>query len=80
MMFTKQFWLDTAERAIKTFFQVFLALAVEDRIFNAFDLDWNQMLGIGLGSALVSVATSVVSSRVGDHDTASLIDFDDDED
>jgi hypothetical protein len=76
-MFTKHFWMDAAERAVKTFFQVFLAVAIEERVFNAFELDWQQMLGIGLGAALISVATSVVSSRVGHHDNASLIDFDD---
>jgi hypothetical protein len=76
-MFTKVFWMDAAERALKTFFQVFLAVVIEERIFNAFELDWQQMAGIGLGAALISVATSVVSSRVGDHESASLIDFDD---
>jgi hypothetical protein len=76
-MFTKHFWMDAAERAVKTFFQVFLAVAIEERVFNAFELDWQQMLGIGFGAALISVATSVVSSRVGNHDNASLIDSED---
>jgi hypothetical protein len=76
-MFTKHFWMDAAERAVKTFFQVFLAVAIEERVFNAFELDWQQMLGIGVGAALISVATSVVSSRVGSHESASIIDFDD---
>jgi hypothetical protein len=76
-MFTKHFWMDAAERAVKTFFQVFLAVAIEERVFNAFELDWQQMFGIGVGAALISVATSVVSSRVGSHESASIIDFDD---
>jgi len=79
-MFTKHFWSDVAERALKTFFQTFLAIVVEERIFNALELDWQQMVGIGLGAALISVATSIVSSQVGSHESASLIDFDDDED
>jgi hypothetical protein len=76
-MFTKHFWMDSAERSLKTFFQVFLAVAIEEKMFNAFELDWQQMLGIGLGAALISIATSVVSSQVGNHDNASLVDFED---
>jgi TRAP-type uncharacterized transport system fused permease subunit len=73
-MFTKLFWMDAAERSLKTFFQVFLAIAIEENVFNALELDWKQIIGIALGAALVSIATSVVSSTVGKHETASLID------
>jgi hypothetical protein len=76
-MFTKHFWIDAAERALKTFFQVFLAIAIEENVFNALELDWQQIIGIALGAALVSIATSVVSSKVGHRETASLVDFDD---
>lgn len=76
-MFTKVFLLDTLERAIKTIAQVFLAVVVEEQFFNAFELDWSQMAGIAFGAGLVSVATSLVSSRFGDHESASLIDIED---
>jgi hypothetical protein len=76
-MFTKHFWLDALERAIKTIAQVFLAVVVEEQFFNAFELDWTQMAGIAVGAGLVSVATSLASSRFGKHDSASLVDFDD---
>ena len=76
-MFTKHFWLDTLERAIKTIAQVFLAVVVEEQFFNAFELDWGQMAGIAFGAGLVSVATSIISSRFGDHESASIIDIED---
>jgi hypothetical protein len=76
-MFTKHFWIDALERAIKTIAQVFLAVVLEEQIFNAFELDWTQIAGIATGAGLVSVATSLASSRFGKHDSASIVDFED---
>lgn len=73
-MWTAEFWLDTAERAIKSAAQAPLVawgvgeLAAPD----AFDLDWRLGLGVAAGGALVSVLTSLVSGRVGDRRSPSL--------
>ncbi|WP_257202277.1 holin [Corynebacterium cystitidis] len=69
-MRSKDFWVDTAERAIKTFAQTLVAgLAVGTAIW---DLPWIEMLGIALTATAVSVLTSIGSGQVGDHESASL--------
>jgi hypothetical protein len=72
-MFTRQFWLDTTERAIKTAAQTVLVTigAVQ---FNAFTADWQTLAGMAAGGAFLSVATSLASSLAGDPDTASVVD------
>lgn len=72
MMWTKQFWMDATERAIKTFAQVILALGVAGAL-NAFAVDWVTVLGIGLGAVLLSYASSIVSAEIRKTPTASLI-------
>lgn len=65
--FNKRFWVETIERAVKTAAQSIIVLVGGDAL-NAFDLDWQQMLGVGLGGAVVSVLTSVGSRRIGPDD------------
>jgi hypothetical protein len=64
-MFTKVFWKEATERAIKTLAQTFLALAAASSVFDAFVADWQTLLGVSVGSALLSYATSIVSSNIG---------------
>lgn len=72
-MFTKAFWLDAFERAVKTWAQSLLAL-VGAGATNLVLLDWGDMLGISGTAALISVLTSIVSAGVGSKGTASLVD------
>ena len=61
-MFTATFWRAAAERAIKTGAQsVLTAYFVGDVALNAFEADWVNMGGIGLGGVVLSVLTSLAS-------------------
>lgn len=70
-MFTKKFWKDTAERAVKTFAQS-LAAVMTAGATGVLDVDWVNALSVSLLATLVSVLTSVGSGYVGD-DSASAI-------
>lgn len=68
-MFTVKFWKDSAERAIRTLAQSFVATITVGT--SLIDIDWQQSLGIAGTAALLSVLTSVAASgRGGD---ASLL-------
>ena len=71
-MFTKKFWIEATERALKTFAQFILVLGTANS-FNVFDVDWKTNLGLALGGALLSYATSIVSAGVGEKGTPSLV-------
>lgn len=62
-MFTLAFWKAAAERAVKTGAQSVLTVYfVGDVALNAFQADWGNMAGIGLGGAVFSVLTSLASA------------------
>lgn len=63
MIWTKVFWKATAERAVKTAAQV-AAVSIGGNVFNAWELDYGQLAGITLGGAILSVLTSIGSSKV----------------
>lgn len=72
-MFTREFWLDTLERAVKSAAQAPLVVwAVGDQALNAFELDWQLGLGVAAGGALVSVLTSLGSIPIGARRSPSL--------
>jgi hypothetical protein len=61
-MFTITFWKAAAERAVKTGAQsVLTAYFVGDVALNAFQADWVNMGGIGLGGVTLSILTSLAS-------------------
>ncbi len=67
------FWYDTAERALKTAAQsALLVLAAEQ--LDALTVDWVGLLGYALGGAVLSILTSIASSRVGYEGSPSLLD------
>lgn len=75
-LFTTRFWIQAADRAIKSFAAGVLAavsisqggeVVVGEN--NAFNLDWHSAGGLGLFMAIVSVLMSVTSSTVGDSDS-----------
>ncbi len=71
-MFTVTFWTQAAERAVKTAAQALLGLWVGDTAFNAWSADWSTAGGVAAGALVLSVLSSLASSWVGDHDSASL--------
>lgn len=77
MMFTKTFWKDTAERAVKTFAQS-MAAVLTAGVTGVLDVDWINALSVSLLATLVSVLTSIGSGYVGD-DSASVMKLQDKE-
>ena len=73
VLFTKVFWKDATERAVKTAAQAALLSVGAAKGFNLFTLNWEVMVGFALGGALFSYLTSVASSQVGDDSSASLV-------
>lgn len=68
---TKQFWLDAAERAIKTFAQAVAAALLAGQLIT--DIDWKAALGLALTATAASIVTSIASAGVGSPDSASLV-------
>lgn len=64
-MFTKPFLVATAERAVKTFAQVLVALLTTDAV-GVLDVDWTGVLSAAALAALVSVLSSVGTGAVTD--------------
>lgn len=60
-MFTKDFWIDTFERAIRTACQAALSAGVVGGV-GLFDVDWLNVCGIALVAAIASVLTCIASS------------------
>lgn len=60
-MFTKDFWVDTFERAIRTACQAALSAGVVGGV-GLFQVDWMNVCGIALVAAIASVLTCVASS------------------
>ena len=69
---TKTFWLDTAERAVKTLAQTLVALLGAGAV-DVLHIDWKARLSVAMGAALVSILTSIASSNVNSADSASLV-------
>lgn len=70
-MRSSKFWLDTAERAVKTFAQAVLGVFVAG--VTIISVDWVDTLAIGATAALVSVLTSVASTGTGNKESPSLV-------
>lgn len=59
----RQFWLDSSWRAFRTFCQT-LAAMLGGQTVNVLTVDWQGMLGVSAGAALVSLLMSVDRERV----------------
>jgi hypothetical protein len=71
-MFTASFWKHATERAVKTFAQFILVLGGAGAL-DVFTVDWKQTLGLSLGGALLSYATSIVSAGVKNDNSPDLV-------
>ena len=71
-MRTKSFWIDAAERTIRTIAQSLLALMGTDAL-GIVGLDWMQMGSVAIGAGLMSLLTSIVATGVGDKGPADLV-------
>lgn len=69
-MFTKEFWLRVAERAIKTFAQALVATGI---VVGATGQEWQAAVIAAAIAAVLSVVTSVASIGVGESGTPSLV-------
>jgi hypothetical protein len=64
---------DAAERAVRAFAGATVSvLVVGDGILNAFNANWGEALGVGLGGGLVSFLLSLAALKIGNDGTASL--------
>lgn len=71
-MWSKSFWLDAAERSIKTFAQVAVSFLVIGTT-GLMDVDWIQVASIAGVAAFASILTSIASDGIGVKGTASLV-------
>jgi hypothetical protein len=73
-MRTKEFWLITFERCIKTACQALLVIwPVGDAALGLYDVDWRKALITAGLAAAASLMTSVLSAPVGPDGSPSLV-------
>lgn len=81
-MFTRSFWVQTGERAVKSAAQMVIVawgldIAASSGAVDAWVLDWRLGLGAAAGGAILSLLTSLVSAGVGPSGTPSAVQVDD---
>lgn len=69
-MFTVTWLKDAAERAIATFAEVLVPVFVTGDLFH---VDYKTAVGLGGAAAIASVLKSVVATRTGTSEDASLV-------
>lgn len=71
-MWTKAFWIDAGERAVKTFAQAAVA-AIGANALGVLDVDWVALGSVAALAAIVSVLTSIASAPLSTRGTASVV-------
>jgi hypothetical protein len=71
-MFGSYFWKATAERAVKAFAQSLLALLSASSL-GLLDVDWVATLSTAAMVTLLSLLSSIASSRIGPDDDPSVV-------
>jgi hypothetical protein len=71
-MFTRRFWILTAERMIKTFAQTLASVLVASGV-GLFSAGWAAALSAAGMAAVVSVLTSIGSVKIGPADSPSVV-------
>ncbi|AOQ28489.1 holin [Mycobacterium phage WillSterrel] len=69
-MLTRSFWIDAAERAIRTFAQTAIATLGAGAV-DLMTTDWVSVLSVSGGAAVVSLLMSIGAERRGNPGTAS---------
>lgn len=72
MIWTRHFWKDAAERAIKTAAQVAASFLSAEGM-GLFDADWTAFGSVVGMSFVLSVLTSVASAPVGQRESGSIL-------
>ena len=76
-VFTRTFWYDAFERAVKTAAQATIGVWILSNEgpgnVNALDLDWGIGFGAAAGGAIMSLLFSLGSAPIGDNGTASVV-------
>lgn len=72
-LFTKRFWIEVGERAIKTSAQTVIGAGILGEGADLFALDFGLVVSFGATGALLSVLTSVASITVGPRGSASTV-------
>lgn len=72
-LFTRAFWADAAERAIKTAAQVAVLAIGQGVTVDLFSADWRNVAGLALGGAALSLLSSIASARVPGMSPASVV-------
>jgi len=70
---TKTFWIDAAERAVKTFAQSAVATLLASNVLGLISVDFGQLASIAGLATLISVLTSIGSAGTGNSNSASLV-------
>jgi hypothetical protein len=71
-MWTKNFWKQAAERAVKSAAQGLLGMWTLDG-FNVLNADLPLAGGVALGAAVLSVLTSIVTAGIGEPADPSMV-------
>lgn len=71
-MWTKDFWVDALERAVKTFAQAAVA-TISANAMGVLDVDWLAVLSVAALAGVISIFTSVASAPLSTRGTASLV-------
>lgn len=71
-MRTRRFWIDAAERAVRTFAQALAAVLAAGFVVTD-GAAWTQALLSAVLAALISVLTSIAGSAVGEQGSPSLL-------
>lgn len=71
MLFTVSFWKDATERAVKSLAQAVVLVLGGDAV-DVWHVNWQTVVGAGLGGALLSLMTSLASVGIANRGTASL--------
>jgi len=71
-MLTPKFWIATFERAIKSAAQSALLVIGADKL-DALAADWQMVASFAGGGAILSLLTSIASSKVGDEESPSVV-------
>jgi hypothetical protein len=71
-MWTKNFWQQTGERAVKTLAQSALAVLAVDGL-GVLDVDWAAVGSVAALASVVSVLTSIATAGIGEPNDPSAI-------